>query len=394
MSQSGRHFDDWIKGFLAYMENSEAPTSYIIWTAISTISAALQRKCSLRWGLITFYPNMYIVLVGPPGGRKGTAMGPAKAMARELKLPLAPNFATGPSLVKELANVKSNFQGLHGETVEHSSITVMTEEMAVFFGDPDMEIKLTDLFDNPDKWEYVIKTAASDYLTNVWVNLLGCITPSLLQSKISIDSVGSGFSSRLVFIVENGKRKRSAMPSAPSGGEEMYKKLLEDLEQIKLMRGRFRFTEEALMEYKLWYRDPEVDHAVPGGRFEGYNSRRAMHLLKLCMIISASQRNDMTITGQDFTYALSLLEAAESKMPQAFHGVGRSDKSAIMGDMIRLFQQKKVITWIDLLDHFKLDCDPEDLEKMVKVLKTIGKISVSTAKNGAQTYRWLKGDSL
>jgi len=386
-----RHYDNWITGFLEYMDNSEAPTSYIIWTAISAVAAAMQRKCYLKWGLITFYPNMYIVLVGPPGGRKGTAMGPAKNILRTLKVPLAPSFATGPSLVKELVDKTANYANVHGQMVPHSSMTIMSEEMAVFFTDPDMEIKLTDLFDNPDQWEYVIKTGTSDYLDNVWVNLLGCITPSLLQDKITIDSVGSGFASRLIFVVEQGKRKRSAMPSAPVGGDEMLEKLTSDLERIKMLKGRFKFTADALRAYKIWYSNPEVDHAVSGGKFEGYNSRRAMHLLKLCMIVSAAKSDNMVVDVTEFNYALTLLEAAESKMSQAFQGVGRSENAAIMGDLLRYLQQRQSCTWVEILDTFKLDCDSDLLEKMLTTLKTIGRIKMNMAKDGKRHYQWIRG---
>jgi len=84
-----RKLPDWIDGFLLYMENTEPPYSYKLWTAISVLASALQRKCFLRWGTITFYPNMYILLVGPPSSRKGTAMGPGADLIRDANIPIA-----------------------------------------------------------------------------------------------------------------------------------------------------------------------------------------------------------------------------------------------------------------------------------------------------------------
>ena len=71
-----RQLVDWIDAYLKFTEKSEPPKMFHLWCAISVIASVLERKCRLEWGTITFYPNMYIVLVAPSGkARKGTAMG-------------------------------------------------------------------------------------------------------------------------------------------------------------------------------------------------------------------------------------------------------------------------------------------------------------------------------
>jgi len=75
---SDRECLDWIKTYLVYDEESESPTLFKVWMAIGTIASALERKCYIKWKRDTIYPNLYIVLTGPPGCRKGTAMRPAK----------------------------------------------------------------------------------------------------------------------------------------------------------------------------------------------------------------------------------------------------------------------------------------------------------------------------
>ena len=70
-----RNLPDWIDGFMLLTENSEPPILFRKWTAIATIAAALQRKVSVDIGIsLRFYPNFYIVLVGPSATGKGTAM--------------------------------------------------------------------------------------------------------------------------------------------------------------------------------------------------------------------------------------------------------------------------------------------------------------------------------
>ena len=72
---AARKAGDWIESFLKLTENTEPPKLYRKWTAISTLASAMRRKCALNWGNVgNFYPNMYIILVGPSGARKTTAM--------------------------------------------------------------------------------------------------------------------------------------------------------------------------------------------------------------------------------------------------------------------------------------------------------------------------------
>ena len=62
-----RALKDWIDSYLDFVDNSEPPQMFKLWCAISVIASALERKCYLSWGTLTFYPNIYIVLVAPSG---------------------------------------------------------------------------------------------------------------------------------------------------------------------------------------------------------------------------------------------------------------------------------------------------------------------------------------
>ena len=85
MEQLERKLPNWIDAFMLYTHNTEPPTLFRKWTAISCIAAAMQRKCVVEWGTsLTFYPNLFIVLVGPSATGKGTAMNPGLDIISEL----------------------------------------------------------------------------------------------------------------------------------------------------------------------------------------------------------------------------------------------------------------------------------------------------------------------
>ncbi|KKK87178.1 hypothetical protein LCGC14_2755840 [marine sediment metagenome] len=128
-----RVLKDWITRYLDFVENTEPSLLYKEWTAISVVAAALQRKCYLPWGHLTFYPNMYIVLVGPPGSRKNTAMDTGHNFLRDANIKLAADAVTRAGLVQELDAAQHAELSDKGLKV-HASLTVFSEELSVFFG--------------------------------------------------------------------------------------------------------------------------------------------------------------------------------------------------------------------------------------------------------------------
>ena len=154
-----RNFDDWIENYLRYSQNSEPPKQYHVWSAISCIASCLQRKVWLNWGQFeTIYPNFYVILVGPPAGRKGTAMKIAKDLVSNLDDIFLGSDSLGSiqSLYKEICDSKGQFLHPDGRTIDHKSLSIWSEEFQVFLAESDITMisNITDLFDNPDRWQY------------------------------------------------------------------------------------------------------------------------------------------------------------------------------------------------------------------------------------------------
>lgn len=387
-----RHTDDWIARWLQVTENSEPPRLYRLWTAIATLSTVLQRKCWLPWGTETIYPNFYIVLVGPPGGRKGTAMLQAKPIVQDMDVNLASDCVTRAQLVKELAEAKKNYKDADGTIYDHLSLAVWSEEFSVFIGEknPDMIVTLTDLFGCPNKWRYSTKGAGKDILNNAYLTLFGAITPSTLQAKLTREAVGGGLLSRLIFVVGYGPEKRIPQPWLTPEEESLFEGLQQDLAQIERMAGPFRFTERAMEEYSNWYLDPQSSNAIDADQFVGYNARRALHLRKLCVVISASKSEKRVITNDHFTEALSILRLTEREMPNAFFGLGRGHHAQTLAEIMMAFQDRGSLTWQEVVDRFKLDAYPQDLQTILALLETSGRIKSEVSNTGKARYHLLE----
>jgi hypothetical protein len=381
----GRQVDDWIDGYIRYTEGwCEAPVSYRRWTAISTVAACLQRKCYMQWEK-TQYPNMYIVLVGPSGARKGTAMIPAASMLRDIGIPLSPEAVTREQLIRRIKKSNSDFVSDEGKPMVQSSLTIFSEELTVFLGYNNVQL-MADLcawYDCPNPWSYETKhDVVKDNIPNVWVNMIGATTPRLLQTTLPQDTIGGGLTSRIVFVYEPRKGRTITRPFKTESDVILGEQLKRDLSQLYMLAGEFIPNESYIHKWDDWYGMQEENPPFSDPRLEAYLTRRGTHVLKLSMIMNASRINGgMTLDGSDFDRAVGELERIEKKMPQVFLGIGSSDIAAVTANVMRTIAFKKVTTFNELLGMHMQDAD---YETMKKIMTTVS----SMEKDGRKYCRW------
>ena len=366
---------DWITSYLRYVDNTEPPHLYKEWCAVSVIASCLQRKCYLDWGPMTFYPNMYIVLTGPSGkARKSTAMGPGMKLLREMGVKMAAESITREALIRELKTSNATqVDPITGEMNLHASLTIYSPELTVFLGYNNNALMsdLTDWYDCRDRWTYRTKNMGTDEIIGVFVNLIGATTPELIQTTLPRDAIGGGLTSRIIFVFEEKKGKVVPAPFLTPEEVELKEALVADLEQIHMMSGEFKITEKFLDKWIDWYTKSEDNPPFDDIRFSGYIERRPNHLLKLCIILSASETDQKVITEKHFDRALDLLTRTEKKMPYAFSGVGKMDSADIMGRVMATIAANDEITFTDLLQMYYFDADQEVLQKVVATLKAM-----------------------
>lgn len=379
-----RNVQDWIEGYLQYTDNSEPPKLYREWTAISVIASVLERKCYLEWGELTFYPNLYIVLVGPSGKcRKGTAMGVGAKFLRELGVEMAAEAITREALIQTLDRAtKEEADAETGDIYFHASLTIFSQELTVFLGYNNLQLMsdITDWYDCREHWTYRTKNMGTDEITGVWVNLIGATTPELIRSTLPQDAIGGGLSSRIIFVYEEEKGKTVAAPFLSEEDQLLRQDLFQDLGKIHMLRGRFDITEEFLEKWITWYEWQDDNPPFHDPNFQGYVNRRPNHILKLCMVMSAATREDMIITGSIFDRALGLLKETEKKMTRTFAGYGRSSRSEVMSLLMSAIAIEGQITKKELLKRFHQEIDDSrQLDDILTVLVSMDFCSYDVA---------------
>lgn len=376
---------DYISAYLEYTKNTEPAISYHIWSSIATISGALERKCFFRWGHNVIYPNQYIILVGPSGmSRKSDALGVARSIMSEIGLTMAAQSTTRESLIQQLANSMQTFTAADGTIDTQSALTIVASELSVFLGQQEIKLlaDLTDWYDSAARWTYQTKTSGTDFVTGVCVNMLGATAPDWLPSILPQEAVGGGWTSRTIFVVEEDKGQVIANPNDFPVDKDLWKRLLETLEEIKIMTGEFTFDNEAMEDYTEWYLRQEGNikagkWPIPDPKFGGYLARRATHIKKLCMCISASRGGDLIVTREDFRRARLLLETTEKKMPRAFRGLGRARFAEMTDIVLGFIMKRKRTTRSALLQTLHRDVDSwtlENIERILEQMKLIKRI--------------------
>lgn len=357
-----RQLSDWLEYYMKYTQRTEPPELYHLWSGLTAISSALRRKCYCNWGALRgyVYPNLFVSLVGPPGGRKGTAMKIAKSFVQTLDVPLgADSLGSTQALYKEIMDAEDSYVDPQGLTKKHKSVSIWSEEFQVFLSDRDQMLisSLTDLFDCADNWKYKTLARKNEDLSNCWLTIIGAITPSLLQAKLSQDAVGGGLVSRIIFVVGNGPKCRRALQFLTEEEEEVSANLEKDLQEIANLSGPFILSKEFLKAYVRWYETDYDESGVMSEKFLGYNHRRPLHLNKICMIVSAAESNDMIITDKHFEKALAILQVTEQEMPNAFYGLGLSSQSDVYAKFLAFIDAREYFDWTELARTFHLDVD-------------------------------------
>ncbi len=368
---SNRRVGDWIEGFLEYTDNTEPRESYRRWVGISTIASVLQRKCYVEWGRETFYPNLYIILVGPPAARKGTAMREGKTLLNKIGLKLAADESSRQKLITFMKNSLTQEQTPEGQPYFHCSITIISTELTVFLGYESKELLavLCKWFDCEDRFLYDTIARDEEEIHNVWANLIGATTPAQLQASLPEGAIGSGFTSRVVFVFEDNKDRIVIKPELTVEQERLGKSLIMDLGDIRNICGEFSTTAGFDELYSTWRQDSETDIPFSEPRLDYYIQRRPTHLFKLCMVYSAARGSGRIITEDDLQTSISVLESAEVQMPRVFEGVGMNPLASAQIRIADLVERRKKVPLSEIAHITRNDLTQSQLSEALSALQ-------------------------
>lgn len=326
----------WIDDFLAASEHITSPRLFRKWAAISTISAALERKVWFVTAGSIGYPNLYTVLVGPPGVGKTEVIYRVRDMLTELKtIHVASASVTKASLVDETAAALRHVNRPNEvpSTVLFNSLNIVSTELGVLLPAYDLAMMnmLQDLYDCKAYSESRRSKELMISIKNPHVSLLAGCTPSYLSGVLPEGAWDQGFTARTIFIY-CGESVRVPLFGERPDEEEKWKQLQEGLKKISAYYGKVQFTKEAAELAQAWA-DTGGNPAPTHPRLIHYNTRRILQMLKLSVIASVARSPSLCIEVQDIQTAIDWLLEAEEYMPDIFKAMSGSTHAQLVEDI-------------------------------------------------------------
>ena len=374
-----RNVPNWFEAYLSYTGESESPTLFHKWVAASVIAGVLQRDTYIEMGYFMIYPNMYVVLISPPGRcRKSTAMRIGKDL--QDKVPgqsFTSDSTSRERLILDLAQAYQDGQ---------SAMTIHSTELASMLSTSQMSMVefLTDIYDSPTEWTHKTKSGGTNKIKFPCVNMLAATTPDWMARALPFDTVGIGLTSRIVFVYGDKTIARIPFPELSTHQKLLKPMMIDDLTQISMISGRYDLSFDAKARHSEWYLN---ENEIPDDtRLAGYFERKPFHVLKLAMVVQASMNDELVISLDAYEYALAMLNETDPHLESVFAAVGKNPLSAeystVMSAILKAGQTG--IVKGELLASFMHNLDDEQFDSVLNSLIMIGHIKMVGNKFVAQ----------
>ena len=289
----------------------EAPYSYLLGVGISGISAILRRNCWFELmdaGLV--YPTLSVVLIGPTGIGKDTAINLGH---RRILSEFMPEHRIQGITTEGMSWELKQLSDQLGEPATTGYI--LANEMGALFGNKDYQegmVKfLTDILsEGKTEYKHGIKTKPF-VVPNPTVVLQAGSTEEWFH-QLPKDALQGGFIPRCLVVVERAARAHIALPQDYMDFEDRQwrhnalNRVHEGIERMIEIYSTPRelfMTDEAKGPYTNWYCNR---YKLVGPLARGYAHRSRGHVAKMAMI-SAACRGKTIIDLADVTFAMGVM---------------------------------------------------------------------------------------
>ena len=331
-----------LKHYRDYVQGTEAHPTYHTFSALVALATIVGRRVWIPMGHFDVVPNLYVVLVGPSGNRKTSAMTPAKNLIRTLGLPFSGESVTKEKLVLDVFAQERVIAGMPPDPKfdkyrTYSPMTCMVTELSEFLGGGGIGMInfLVTIYDQ-DYYDIRTKNKGDTAIKGPYLCVLACTTPDWITIYLRQDVISGGFSRRAIFVHETGKANRIAFPEITPAMAQAWHDLVDYSKRLLSIYGPFTWEPEAKAFFENWY----MTQRIPSDpMLAGYYESKHIQLLKIAMLIALSESTDLVMRVKYLTFGLELLALAEVNMGKVFAGMGRNELYAVSQRAIDLLER-------------------------------------------------------
>jgi hypothetical protein len=331
-----------LSAYREYSSGNEAHPTYHIFSGLIALSSIVGRRVWVDMGPFVYSPNLYVVLVGPSGNRKTTAMTPAKNIIRALSLPYSAECVTKEKLVLDVAAQECLIKDMPQEYKKFqvfSPMTCVVTELSEFLGAGGLGMInfLVTIYDQ-DYYDIRTKNKGDSVINGPYLCLLACTTPDWITIYLKQDVISGGFSRRAIFVYESTKGSPIPIPCLTPAMDRAWQEMMTWAKKLKdTVRGPMIWAPDAKAFYENWYRQ-NFNRQAPHQMLVGYYESKHAQLLKIATLISLSESLDRVLTTANLQFALELLGLAEVNMAKVFAGLGRNELNPVANKVIEVLR--------------------------------------------------------
>lgn len=373
-----RELGNWLAAYGEYVKESESPEDFHLWTGLSVLASAVRRNIWLNQGIYILWPNLYVILIGPPGIAKSTSI----RMGRKILLGVediifGPDSVTREELIRIMARV--------GKKDKQSALTIHSSELSSLIDPSGVKMIqfLTEIYDGDFQFRYSTKGSGRDTIHNPVLNILAGTTPTWIAEGLPSTVVGHGFTSRIIFVFGDKPRYLKPFPKEPDS--RIVSSLVNDLDYISRIEGEFEWGEGSMDYYAQVYealaRTRPKDY-----RIEGFHARKKNHLLKVAMLLSIADRDDLVLEVKDLKTAKKLLDSIEPNMHKAFSAIGKYDHASDLERVRNRIFEEGGMTAQQIHEEFYAVGDVQEIAKILQMLLSMGAIARAKDEKGQSIY--------
>lgn len=315
-----RNFPNFLDAYIRYAHDNFCPDQFHLWTGLSMIAGALERKVWVRQGLVDHRPNIYVLLISHPGSGKTTAIARGADIIERFRSQHNPEFKIIPQQTTEAAlvdlmRIVSAIQ-LGSRVYQYSSGYFYASEAsssALKNEHGDFNATLTEFYDCPPVFRKKLKgDSQTTEILNISFNVLAGTTFEFLKRLVNEESVLGGLASRFIYVISKERKVvESSWHKEQQIDEKTRNALVDDLAAINKLSGPFSPTQEFINCWKKW--KFKFDHemsVMDSARRESLLTRKPTNLIKVCMLLSIAEGNSLVLNESHWERGLSLMDEA------------------------------------------------------------------------------------
>lgn len=367
--------NNWIDDVMGETEHVETPRSWIYWSLLCAVSAAMGNGYHLRVlkGAVEFRANIYAILLGESGLGKEFPITLSRELVEKADVTrVISGRSSIQAIVKEVSTARTRRDG-KPPFVDSRAFIVNGELSTAIIQDPNSLTILTDLYDRKTSWTNLLKGDGPEKLKEPYFTCLFGSSPAHFYESVPQVNMEGGYIGRNFIIQEEKRYKDTDLFEGEDSTEGFpFAKFITHLELIAKGGGRIIPDAESKEVFNTWRRSWRARNVTDK---TGFANRVPAHVLKVAMILCCAEyEQSLVINSSHIEQAIDAVIPLTYSSKKAAEGKGTDPYAA---------QTKKILDFLvmakdnmlmrrQLLTKGYGDYDTVVLDKILDNLAEIG----------------------